>query len=72
MGDRWLKVGSGRWVVRAPACNGISLGSNPDISQKYVQNGRHKQRNGQHTLARQIKNKNIYKRSSLPGDGLKS
>ncbi len=36
----------------APACYGSTLGSNPDISKKY-KNGRHKQRSGQLTLARQ-------------------
>ncbi len=38
----------GRWLAKlvAPACHGSSLGSNPDISK--IQNGRHKQRDGQH------------------------
>ncbi len=35
----------------APPCYGSSLGSNPDTLSK-IQNGRHKQRSGQHTLAR--------------------
>ena len=42
-GDKWLSKGDGwlNWremggqVVSAPACYGSSLGSNPDISQKY-------------------------------------
>jgi hypothetical protein len=42
----------GGLVGIAPACYDSSLSSNPDISQK-IQNGRHKQRNGQHTLASQ-------------------
>ncbi len=37
-------------VGSAPACYGNSLGSNPDLSK--IQKGRHKQRSGQHTLAR--------------------
>jgi hypothetical protein len=50
-GDGWLQVGS------APACYGSSLGSNPDISQKYKMGDINK-RSGHHTLARQkIKNK---------------
>ncbi len=40
-------------VCSAPACYGSSLGSNPDISKTI--NRRHKQRSGQHTLARQKK-----------------
>jgi hypothetical protein len=35
-------------VGNAPACYGITLGSNPGISQRY-KNGRHKQRSGQNT-----------------------
>ncbi len=42
-GDKWLSKGDewlhwremGGQVVSAPACYGSSLGSNPDISQKY-------------------------------------
>jgi hypothetical protein len=56
MGEVGGKVGS------KPACNGGSLGSNPDISKKI--NGQHKQRNGQHILARQ---KNIQKRNFVVG-----
>ncbi len=41
----------------APACYGSSLGSNPEISQKY-KIGDIRNRSGQHTLARQ---KNIQK-----------
>jgi hypothetical protein len=52
--DGWLytRRSMGGYVGSPPACFGSSLGSNPDISQK-IQNGRHKQRSGQHTLARQ-------------------
>jgi hypothetical protein len=39
-------------VGSLPACNGSSLGSNTDISQKF-KNGRHNQRSGQHTQVRQ-------------------
>jgi kynureninase len=35
---------------KVPAYHGSSLGSNPDISLKNIQNVRHKQWSGQHTL----------------------
>jgi Ni,Fe-hydrogenase I large subunit len=49
----------GGQVGSTPACYGRSLGSNPNISQKYKM-GKHKQRSGQHILARQ---KNIRKKT---------
>ena len=39
-------------ICSSPACYGSTLGSNPDISQKY-KNRRHKHRSGQYTQARQ-------------------
>jgi hypothetical protein len=49
-------------VGGAPACYGSSRGSNPEISQKY-KNGRHKQRNSQHSLARKKRKKRKFKKS---------
>ncbi len=34
-GEGWLNKEMGGQVGSAPACYGSSLGSNPDISQKY-------------------------------------
>jgi hypothetical protein len=54
---RWVTKMLGRWVAKlgsAPACYDSSLGSNPDISQKYEMADI---RSGQDTLAR----KNIQK-----------
>jgi hypothetical protein len=48
-------------VGSVPACFGNSLGSNPDISQKYKKSDMIK-RSGQHTLARQ----KIYTKKLLP------
>jgi hypothetical protein len=48
---RWVAE-FGRWVAgfgSEPACYGSSLGSNPDISQKYKKGWRHKQRSGHRT-----------------------
>ncbi len=45
------------WVAKSVArqlATASTLGSNPDIPQKII-NGRHKQRSGRHTLARQKK-----------------
>ncbi len=52
IGDKWLS-----WYS-FPPFYGSSQGSNPDTLSK-IQNGRHKQRSGQHTQARQ---KNIQKK----------
>jgi hypothetical protein len=51
-GDGWLSLRE----------MGGSLGSNPDTSPKKWKNGRHKQRIGEHTLARQ---QNIHKNKPL-------
>jgi hypothetical protein len=50
--DSFGKVGS------APTCYGSNLDSNPVISQKY-KNGRRKQMDGQHNLARKKYTKKI-------------
>jgi hypothetical protein len=50
-------------IGSAPAGSGSSLDSNAAHLSK-IQNGRHKQRSGQHTLARQ---KNIKKRNKIVG-----
>jgi hypothetical protein len=52
--------GVAKLVARLLAIYGSSLGSNPDISQKF-KNGRHKQRSGQHTVARQKYAKKQYR-----------
>jgi hypothetical protein len=41
----------GRWVAKL-AAHLLATAAHPDISQK-IQNGRHKQRSGQHTVTRQ-------------------
>ncbi len=46
----------GRWVAKSVAllaCYGSSLGSNPDIAQKYKMGDISKTSGGQHTLSRQ-------------------
>ncbi len=51
-GDGWP---AGEWVAKLVArlfVTASSLGLNPDISQKII-NERHKQRSGKHTIARQ-------------------
>jgi hypothetical protein len=52
-----------------PACNGSSLGSNPDSRQlSKIENGRQKQRNEQHNLARQkiIQKKKFLEKITAP------
>jgi hypothetical protein len=60
----WFGMDSFGKVGSAPACYGSNLDSNPVISQKY-KNGRRKQTDGQHNLARQ----KIYKKKNSVGGG---
>ncbi len=48
-------------LIYAPTCYCSSLGSNPDIPQKYKMGRQNKQRSGQNTLARQ----KIYKKITI-------
>jgi hypothetical protein len=51
-GDWWLSL---RWIAKLVSgllVTASFVGSNPDIPKK-PQHGRHKQRSGQHTVARQ-------------------
>ncbi len=60
---RWVTKMLGRWVAklgRAPACYDSSLGSNPEVSQKYEMADI---RSGQDTLARKKHTKSMYHRN---------
>ncbi len=47
-----------RMLAKAKAA--LYMGLNPVISQIHIQNGRHKQRLGEHTVARQKNIQNMY------------
>jgi hypothetical protein len=64
--DGWLSREMGSEVSSAPACYGSSLGSIPDIPQKYKMGDINK-RSVQHTLARQnISKKPLIKQLCVP------